>query len=359
MNRSSQRRWLRALIKGLFACSLAAGLLWALWHTGRIEPGRLRVVLDRPGWLVLGQLCFLAQLAVTFIRWRWLLLAFRVPTTFSDVMRLSWIGLLFSQVIPGATGGDVVKGFYVARESPNRRAAAVLSVILDRVIGLAGLMVLGILALACNVRRTLEDPTLLRIAVVIGSLFALVLLVGGLLSWESFWRGSPTATRLARSLDRLPGRRAVTSLMTALWELGGKRRVLAATTAISVCAHTLGVLMNLCLAQALFGPSAPSAGELFLLVPVGQLVAAIPLTPAGVGVGEAAYSLLFESVGQASGGDLMLLVRVSWVFWALFGIYFYLRGRKQLEEVTREAERQESQPEDVGPRVIEARCEKA
>lgn len=343
-----RRRWFRAFLKGAVACGLSAGLLWALVAGGRVEPGRLLTALEHPWWLALAQLCFLAQLFFTFVRWRCLLLAFHVPTSFADVIRLSWIGLLFSQVIPGATGGDVVKGFYIAREAPTRRAAAVLSVILDRVIGVAGLMVLGLLALIVNARQTLADPTLLRVAIGIGLLFSLVLAGGVILSWESLWRHPRWRRFRERVLGRVPGHRIATSLMTALWELSAKRRTLLATTAISVVAHTFGVLMNLCAARALLGGDTPTAAHLFLLVPVGQLAAAIPLTPAGAGVGEAAYSLLFESVGQARGGDLMLLVRVSWIFWALIGIYFYVRGRKELEEVSRATE-EEGNPADLTP----------
>src|SRR5439155_688827 len=40
---------------------------------------------------------------------------------------------------PGMTGGDLVKAILVARDHPEQRPAAVLSVIVDRAIGLLGL----------------------------------------------------------------------------------------------------------------------------------------------------------------------------------------------------------------------------
>ena len=45
--------------------------------------------------------------------------------------------------LPGSTGGDVVKAWYAARQAPSRRTAAVMSVIVDRIVGLLALIMLG------------------------------------------------------------------------------------------------------------------------------------------------------------------------------------------------------------------------
>ena len=49
--------------------------------------------------------------------------------------------------MPGMTGGDLVKGVIAAKENPDRRADAVVSVVVDRMIGLAALALLAMVVI--------------------------------------------------------------------------------------------------------------------------------------------------------------------------------------------------------------------
>ena len=51
-------------------------------------------------------------------RWYYLLRAVGVPATYWESVRLSYIGFFFNSAVPGLTGGDLVKAFYIARQSP-------------------------------------------------------------------------------------------------------------------------------------------------------------------------------------------------------------------------------------------------
>ena len=54
------------------------------------------------------------------------------------------VGAFFNLFLLGSTGGDAVKAFYVLRESPpERRAGAILAVIMDRLLGLLALILLA------------------------------------------------------------------------------------------------------------------------------------------------------------------------------------------------------------------------
>ena len=97
-------------------------------------------------------LFFLTPL-LTVVRWRMLLRASRIDPGFGEACRLTWVGLFFNLVVPGLTGGDVVKAILVAR-STERREAAVVSVFVDRVIGI----LVGVVLIA----RALGDPLPIR-----------------------------------------------------------------------------------------------------------------------------------------------------------------------------------------------------
>src|SRR5688572_4613298 len=99
------------------------------WH-----PGMPRAFRDMaPGGLVLAQVLFLAAILTIVTRW-WRLLALAgCPTSWWNAMRLTFLGLFFNNVMPGATGGDLVKGVMVAKENKGRGAEALVTVLADRV----------------------------------------------------------------------------------------------------------------------------------------------------------------------------------------------------------------------------------
>ena len=81
-------------------------------------------------------LLFSCGILFTAIRWWRLLAAAGCPTTLFNAVRLTFVGLFFNLVMPGLTGGDLVKAVAVARENPDRKAGAVMSIAVDRLLGL-------------------------------------------------------------------------------------------------------------------------------------------------------------------------------------------------------------------------------
>jgi len=62
----------------------------------------------------------------------------------------------------------------------------------------------------------------------------------------------------------------------------------------------------------------------FLLVPLGLLLTAIPVSPAGLGVGQVAFLALFHWVGTSQGANLFTLYMASYVVINLTGALLYL-----------------------------------
>ena len=73
------------------------------------------------------------------MRWFLLVRAQNLPFTLTNAMRLGMVGNYFNTLLPGAVGGDVIKAVFLAREQ-SRRAVAIATIILDRIIGLCGLV---------------------------------------------------------------------------------------------------------------------------------------------------------------------------------------------------------------------------
>jgi len=54
--------------------------------------------------------------------------------------RTVFIGLFYNQFLPGGTGGDIIKSYYLLKETPDKKAGALLAVVFDRFIGLVALV---------------------------------------------------------------------------------------------------------------------------------------------------------------------------------------------------------------------------
>jgi len=55
---------------------------------------------------------------------------------------LNMVGSFYNSFMPGSTGGDLVKAYYAAKHTTHR-TRAVMTVIIDRILGLLALIILG------------------------------------------------------------------------------------------------------------------------------------------------------------------------------------------------------------------------
>jgi uncharacterized membrane protein YbhN (UPF0104 family) len=104
----------------------------------------------RPSWALWA--CALNSLLVVglALRWRIFLRAqgFQLPVW--TILGLTWAGQFYNLVLPGSTGGDVVKIYQVCRLNPDRKAAAAATVLVDRLTALFALLILATAGLIVN-----------------------------------------------------------------------------------------------------------------------------------------------------------------------------------------------------------------
>ncbi len=75
-------------------------------------------------------------------------------------LRLGFLGYLLNFVSVGSVGGDLFKAVFVAREYPGRRAQAVATVVLDRIVGLFAMFVVASAALLLTGQLQRAGPEL-------------------------------------------------------------------------------------------------------------------------------------------------------------------------------------------------------
>jgi uncharacterized membrane protein YbhN (UPF0104 family) len=248
------------------------------------------------------------------------------------------VGYALSTFLPGSVGGDVIKAAFLAREQ-SRRTAAVATVLIDRVVGLCGLVwLVALLGGAFQAMGWLRELTVSAEAA--GVLEAIVwgawALTGASFAFWLSLRALPArwADGLAGRLDRVPRVGGpLAELWRAVWMYRCRGGSVGAALLLSMVGHVAFVLTFYFSALTLCPPEeVPSLGTHFLVVPVGMTVQAIPLFPGGVGVGEYGFGELYRVVGFAfAAGVLASLVQrvVTWLL-ALVGYFVYLRLRPAL-----------------------------
>jgi uncharacterized membrane protein YbhN (UPF0104 family) len=340
-----------AWVKGLAKYGIGFGLLaWVIskyWDRdpNNGNPGLKDLLQGEVNGVALGLAAGLlfGAVAIQLVRWFVLVRALDLPFTVRNAFRLGLVGAFFNTFLPGAVGGDLLKAYYIAREQPDRKAAAVATVILDRALGLFGLIlfvaVMGSLKWAEGDPRLTDNPGLQRMVKVTAALAgagALGFVVLGFLP--------------VRRVDRFAGRlrhvpklgKGLAEAWYAVWTYRQRPRAILIGVGLSAVAH-VGMVFSFHFASRGFPPpnpdALPSLAEHMVIAPIGFIAQALPISPAGVGVGEAVFAWLYKLCDRDPGAGVVARLALRVVEWSigLIGLAVYLRMKSELPVVMDEA----------------------
>ncbi len=325
-------------LRMLLGFGLAFLLLRYTLHANRTE---LSLVLGRASkpLLLAALVLYGVVILITVCRWGVLLRVQGIHLPAWELVRLTMIGVFFNMAIPGAVGGDLVKMGYIARLAPGKRTEAVLTIMLDRIIGLLALffvataMVLLSLPLLAEMGR--EDRALQLAAYMVG-----VGSVGGItaVALVEFRAVLVRHRWIARFLDL--GRRllpqavvhVVERLAAALDLYRRKRGSVLAALVLALCVHSLLAIDFYCIGAAL-GEKKLTLGNYFLATQVANAAGAIPITPSGVGTRDAVAARFFRVMhgDPELAGAIPVTLSLIIVFWSLVGagIFVFSRGARR------------------------------
>jgi uncharacterized protein (TIRG00374 family) len=275
----------------------AFGVIYWMIHSGKLNlPVVGRAFRDQ--WplalLLLGTL----YVQVAIISWRWNILnsALGFGIKYREAFSLSMIGLLFTVVIPGSVGGDVIKAYYVGTRVPNRRAHAFTTILMDRYLGLLSLLTLGALGVIWNFRAILANKVMTTFAS-----FVVIAFLVGTVSLTIAILFSCQVTGLFRRLQRkMPILHHGVRCCEALEEFRSKPGVLAIGVLMSLPSHLIACL-GMRIAMGMIGAPEMPLERFLLIVPLGLISTVIPLSPGGVGVGQVAFYWLCDSLAKGTG----------------------------------------------------------
>ncbi|MBI3895168.1 MAG: flippase-like domain-containing protein [Acidobacteria bacterium] len=330
--------WRQALMQ-LLKLSLATAVVIYLIRRGDIAWEPLRASVRQwqysvPAFLLLA-LATLGQ----FWRWQSLLRASRLRLPHREVFSYLMVSKFFNMAFPGYLSGDILRGFYVSRraqkplstsseleENPGT-STVVTSIVFDRLAGVLPLFALCLVGLLGSLRF----PMPLHLVTSVGALAGLGLLVPLLLFLLAYrWPQPPILLVALSRVFRL--QQPFCSLYQATHNYVRNLRLIRNILGISFLNQGLAIASFILFGMAL-QVQAPVSSYL-MLAPLGLLVTVIPISPAGLGVGQVAFLALFHTVGTSQGANLFTLYMASYVLINLSGAFFYTvpQGRIPLRQ---------------------------
>jgi len=308
--KATKKKWISSAIRVSVTLLLFAFLFKSLsWSTllaalTRVHPAVLPVA------VVVG----VFSLVVSAYQWQSLLRSERIHFDLAKLINLYLVGMTFSHFLPTGMGGDVVKAFYVGRESGNSAGSA-SAVVMSRVTGFFGMLFVAFPALIIWHAHFTRNIVLLFVSLslgvgsmIVGAVFSARLLPG-------LFKGKWAKRRLFASAIRIGD---------ALSMSARRPRSLCVATLFGILFHVVACLNYYSFALAL-GMDVP-LHFYFVAIPLASLAAFLPISINGFGVRESAFVYVFSTIHVAVTTSLLLafLVDVQVLFFGAIGGCIYL-----------------------------------
>ncbi len=302
----------KALIRTFQAVFTIGILIW-LFHDPQ-KRGQMAAAFGRADvrWLILGLPIALVGEVANIARWQILMRVQGMYMTWRRATMLFFIGLFFNLFMPGYTGGDFARLYYLMREFPEKRKEAVLTIAMDRLIGIAALMLTAVLTTSLRwewLQKTPQAAVLLWVLIFMLIGFA-VLMVGSFLI-----SGLKLANRLPQHFP----------LREMLIEISDAYRLFqkAKTSLLWALLLSFPILFSFygafyCAARAY--AAGVSLLDMFTIMPIVTAIISLPITPSGIGFRESLIEILLRDLCSVPGEVGVLISLVGFSFFVLFGI---------------------------------------
>jgi len=284
------------------------------WLLGNVDTNNIIKLLGnmKLEFLFLALLVQVLHVVIATFRWHTILSYLEIKIPYIETLRFQWIGFFFNQAMPSSIGGDAFRIYYLYKNKYNL-GNVTLSVLLDRVVGLIGLILLVIITL----------PVLLSAINGLVGIWSLiifaVMFMGGIVIFFTMdqitvrflhWK----IIRLIHSLAK-HGRRILLSIRPGILLI-----------IMSFIIHSFSIVSMLILSHGM--GLEIELTSLIAVVPLATLLATIPVSIAGWGVREGAMvvGLGYQGVSSEYALALSVMYGILMLFVSLPGALVWLKS---------------------------------
>jgi glycosyltransferase 2 family protein len=331
---------MKKILITLFQLTVTIAVLYWVYH----DPNRRAQMAEairnaQYRWVVIGILAYGIVEIAAAIRWHVLLKVQKIHLTLPRLSGLFLIGMFYNQFLPGGTGGDIIKSYFLLKETPDKKAGALLAVVFDRLIGLVALVAITgtLIALRYDfLSQTTETRQLLWFLLFLLGSSILFLLSTFVISGFNLFHWLP---------EKFPGREKLIEISAAYHLYAHHWRATLVAFSVSIVAHLATFATFLCAAYAL-GAAVPLL-DFFAVMPVERTISALPISFAGIGLREKILQIMLNGlcgVPEAKAiliGSLSFLIilvccipgAVVYLFYKPSGAVAHVRLREMQKEV--------------------------
>lgn len=292
-----------------------------------------------PGILFLGFVGYYVGQLMFVLRWRLILSVQAINISVLAGLKLHFLGLFYNNCLPSSVGGDVLRAWYVTHHCPrDKRLEAALSVLVDRFVGLSGMIVMALTALWLVPVPAKDNTTESAANGHTGGFFE------KLVEYRNFIiAGSCIFLALVGLFLLLPpGRRVIKKVYSIIREKF-HAFFFKTVTALKLylkkpftifCAYLLSFLCQAFPILGLYfiGKDIGLDAHIkyyYVLFPVSWMLGAVPVSIGGIGIMEGWIKIMFAKVSaanEAKSAVIAICQRIIWLVGSLPGVVIHISG---------------------------------
>lgn len=330
---------MKRILMTTLQAAISLALIWWIFHNPD-KRALMGAALSRADlmWFLPGLIAVGGTVLLQTWRWKILLSAGGIELSFLRCGQLLLIGMFFNLFLLGATGGDVVKIYYAMREASGAKVGAFLSVVVDRVVGILALALVSLVVVITSWQA------LTSTAVAQGLLLTLGVILCGSVGMVVVAVLIATFKLEQRLPARMPLRSAIVDLAEATHRYSRAPGTILQAFLISLPSH-LFLFSTFYFAARAFRLNIGMI-ETFSVIPIVNVITALPISLSGIGVREKLFEDLLGQLYQVPAAEAVLIGISGYlmaVAWCLIGGVVYLTYRpgdgraaslKEMEAVT-------------------------
>jgi uncharacterized protein (TIRG00374 family) len=295
---------------------IAVGLIYWLVGSGKLNFQLLKDVATPVNVILIFTLGAFNILFAS-LRWRMLLQDHVQNYPVLKIFKLSCVGLFFNFAMPGGVGGDVIKGYYLVQENKQKMTQTIISVLMDRLVGLYCMILMGALAMLIDLSHVEVEQDLKLIFTSMISIWV-IFTVFLMISFSN--RLQQKASLLLNQIERYKIGAILKKIYSAIFEYSKSKKTVIKAVILTLAAQMLAILIFYIIGETLMPGKLPLS-IYFIAAPIGFIITALPITPGGVGMGQAAFYYLFNLYSEGSGPVGVTAVTTLQLIQFVFGVY--------------------------------------
>ena len=287
---------MKKILMTLFQVSVTIAVLYWVYHDPNKRAQMVEAIRNAQyRWVAIGILSYMVVEVAAAFRWHVLLKVQKIHLSLTRLSGLFFIGMFYNQFLPGGTGGDIMKSYYLLKETPDKKAGALLAVVFDRFIGLVALVAITVTLISLRydfLAQTPETRNLLWLLLFLLGTSVLTLISTFVISGFNLFHSLP---------EKFPGRDKLIEISAAYHLYAHHWRATLVAFGASLVAHLATFATFLCAAYAL-GARVPVV-DFFAVMPVERTISALPISFAGIGLREKVLQIMLSGLCGVPGSN--------------------------------------------------------